>query len=107
MRILKNPEGSVKDFVCQHSWETDQVDCPGRDRAYDEKWVVEMPVKNNDGKEGRVKFVLFKALSLLRAGVIRGRGTRIWKAWRMDDMHLPSVKRHVCSSHLIFYTRSN
>ncbi|TFY78658.1 hypothetical protein EWM64_g5356 [Hericium alpestre] len=41
------------------------------------------------------EFVLFHALSLARAEVIRGRATRIWKAWRMVDMAMPAKERPV------------
>ncbi|TFY75296.1 hypothetical protein EWM64_g8715, partial [Hericium alpestre] len=41
------------------------------------------------------EFVLFHALSLARAEVIRGRATRIWKAWRMADMASPAKERPV------------
>jgi hypothetical protein len=95
MKILKNPEAPVDRLEYEYSWRTGEIESPGIGLAYDEAWVVEMTTKGDDGVERRVQFVLFEALSLLRAGVIRGRGTRIWKAWKMDDMHLAKDRRHV------------
>ena len=76
-------------------------------------WVVDMP-KSKDGAEYGVmherekeRFVLFKALNLQRGKVIRGRATRIWKAWLFDELTLPPEKRRVCArritSHLYVY----
>jgi hypothetical protein len=96
MKILKNPKkASGGNFDCKYSWETGELKSPSIGRAYNEVWVVDMPIEGENGEIVREFFVLFEALSLLRAGVIRGRGTRIWKAWRMNDMHLDKNKRHV------------
>ncbi|KAI0038747.1 hypothetical protein FA95DRAFT_1528972 [Auriscalpium vulgare] len=46
-------------------------------------------------KEGYERFVLFKALSLSRGEVIRGRATRVWRAWKWDDMGLRRADRKV------------
>ncbi|KAI0072498.1 hypothetical protein K474DRAFT_1711527 [Panus rudis PR-1116 ss-1] len=40
-------------------------------------------------------FVIDKPISLNRGRVIIGRATRIWSAWKVDDMHLPEGKREV------------
>ncbi|KAI0046406.1 hypothetical protein FA95DRAFT_1494059, partial [Auriscalpium vulgare] len=41
------------------------------------------------------RFVLYQALSLARGEVIRGRATRVWRAWRWDEMKLPEKDRSV------------
>ncbi|KAI0069675.1 hypothetical protein K474DRAFT_1610121, partial [Panus rudis PR-1116 ss-1] len=38
-------------------------------------------------------FILHEAISLTRGRVIVGRATRIWRAWRADEMCLPEKKR--------------
>ena len=40
-------------------------------------------------------FILFHHLSLSRGEVILGRATRVWKAWREEDMKLPQQQRQV------------
>lgn len=42
------------------------------------------------------RFILYKALSLARAEVLRGRATRIWLAWRLEDMEKPQKDRKAC-----------
>lgn len=63
-------------------------------------WVVDMhrrrlPSASGDGDDEVETLVLFKSLALLRAEVIRGRATRIWKAWTKDDMDKPKDERKV------------
>ncbi|KAI0072380.1 hypothetical protein K474DRAFT_401062 [Panus rudis PR-1116 ss-1] len=61
--------------------------------------VVQMPkpdsnklaLYNDDMKMD--SFVLHEPISLNRGRVIVGRATRIWRAWKMDDMHLPQDER--------------
>lgn len=65
----------------------------------DHYWVVDMPKPKDDADYGVMdenateSFVLFKALNLQRGQVIRGRATRVWKAWRLDDLSLPPEER--------------
>ncbi|KAH9932175.1 uncharacterized protein B0H18DRAFT_1137044 [Fomitopsis serialis] len=40
-------------------------------------------------------FVLFKGLNLHQGDVIRGRATRIWKAWLIEDLVLPKEERRL------------
>ncbi|KAI0924833.1 hypothetical protein AcW2_010357 [Taiwanofungus camphoratus] len=63
-------------------------------------WVVQMPMQ----KEGNPvemqadvmeTFILWKSISLSRAEVIRGRATRVWKAWHEKDMGLPESEREI------------
>lgn len=42
-------------------------------------------------------FILFDNLSLHRGDVILGRATRVWKAWREEDMKLSPDQRQVRS----------
>lgn len=70
-------------------------------------WVVDMP-KPKEGAEYGVmdenateRFVLFKGLTLERGRVICGRATRIWKAWRFDELVLPPDQRQVRSRSLV------
>lgn len=42
------------------------------------------------------RFILYKALSLTRADVLRGRATRIWLAWISEDMGKEQKDRKVC-----------
>lgn len=50
-------------------------------------WVVEIRLKHtNDSPARSEKFVLFKALSLLRGHVVLGRATRVWQAWKWEDI---------------------
>ncbi|EIM86489.1 uncharacterized protein STEHIDRAFT_121423, partial [Stereum hirsutum FP-91666 SS1] len=41
------------------------------------------------------RFILYKALSLARAEVLRGRATRIWLAWRVEDIEKEQKDRKV------------
>lgn len=45
-------------------------------------WVVTMPNKDGTGRE---EFVTVRAISTNRAGVVRGRGTRIWVVCLFED----------------------
>ena len=69
----------------------------------DHYWVIDMPKPKGEDQYGVMeegiteRFVLFKALNLQRGQVIRGRATRIWKAWRFDDLSLAPGERKVCS----------
>lgn len=42
------------------------------------------------------RFILYTALSLARAEVLRGRATRIWLAWKYEDMEKDQKDRKVC-----------
>ena len=48
-----------------------------------------------DGNVKEEAFILFHHLSLSRGEVILGRATRVWKAWREEDMNLPPQQRQV------------
>ena len=64
-------------------------------------WLLEMPKPKQGAEYGVMddteteKFVLYKGISLNRGGVIRGRATRIWKAWLLDEMDKPPQERRV------------
>ena len=74
---------------------------PFNTKKEDHYWVVSMPKPKGEAEYGVMEeelteqFVLFKAMNLQRGQVIRGRATRIWKAWRFDDLLLPPEKRQV------------
>ena len=76
---------------------------PFNTQREDHYWVVDMPKPKNEAEYGVMeedateRFVLYKALNLQRGQVIRGRATRIWKAWRFDDLSLPPDERQVRS----------
>ncbi|KAI0924109.1 hypothetical protein AcV5_010538 [Taiwanofungus camphoratus] len=63
-------------------------------------WVVQMPMQK-EGKPVEMQadvmetFILWKSISLSRAEVIRGRATRVWKAWHEKDMGLPESEREI------------
>ncbi|KAH9835356.1 uncharacterized protein C8Q71DRAFT_811995 [Rhodofomes roseus] len=64
-------------------------------------WVIDMP-KPKEGAEYGVmdekdteKFVLYKAFNVQRGEVIRGRATRIWKAWLFDELTLSPEDRQL------------
>lgn len=65
-------------------------------------WVIEMPKPRGTastgvkGKTATERFVLYKCINIERGQVIRGRATRIWKAWRFEDLALPPADRPVC-----------
>ncbi|KAA1475866.1 hypothetical protein DENSPDRAFT_826575 [Dentipellis sp. KUC8613] len=64
---------------------------------YGRMWLVTIHKYQQDAS-GRIEteqFVLFRALSLSRAEVLRGRATRVWKAWRLEDMWMPKEERPV------------
>jgi hypothetical protein len=63
-------------------------------------WRLEMPKPRADEpsemSDETEAFNLFQHLSLSRGEVILGRATRVWKAWRQDEMNLPPPRRAVC-----------
>ena len=67
-------------------------------------WYLEMPKPKAGAPYGVMDesetevFVLYKAISIRRGGVIRGRATRVWKAWLLDEMTLEPAERRVRSS---------
>jgi hypothetical protein len=72
---------------------------------HDHYWRLEMPKPRVDDPSKMSNeieaFILFKHLSLIRGEVIMGRATRVWKAWREDEINLPISQRTVC---LLFKT---
>ncbi|KAI0051942.1 hypothetical protein FA95DRAFT_107438 [Auriscalpium vulgare] len=69
--------------------------------AYETRWVISMdkpPTKGGGawpaGQDQDV-FVLYQALSLARGEVIRGRATRVWRAWHWDDLTSPEEERRI------------
>ncbi|KAI0924873.1 hypothetical protein AcV7_010460 [Taiwanofungus camphoratus] len=63
-------------------------------------WTIKMPKPQTDDpckmhSNMSETFVLWKSISLVRGEIIRGRATRIWKAWHEKDMHLPEEDREV------------
>ncbi|KAL4243383.1 hypothetical protein ABKN59_011329 [Abortiporus biennis] len=50
------------------------------------QWVVEMPSDHLDSGDKREDFVLFSALSLNRAEVVKGRAGRIWLARKRSEL---------------------
>ena len=72
---------------------------PYKSEPDDHYWKLDMPkplpddpFKMSDAVE---TFVLYEGLSLRRGEVILGRATRIWKAWALNEMHLPQGHRKV------------
>ena len=67
---------------------------------YGHYWRLEMPKPRSDEpskmSDDTEAFILFQHLSLSRGEVILGRATRVWKAWREDEMNLPLSRRTVC-----------
>lgn len=82
---------------------------------YTRMWMitVDAPSTSPDPHTGRLeesgrgrgtpqkRFILYKALSLARAEVLRGRATRLWLAWLSEDMGKEQKDRKVC--HFICY----
>ncbi|TFY70025.1 hypothetical protein EVG20_g2910 [Dentipellis fragilis] len=64
---------------------------------YGRMWLVTVHKYQEDasGRMETEQFVLFRALSLSRAEVLRGRATRVWKAWRLEDMWMLKEDRPV------------
>lgn len=60
-------------------------------------WHMVVDAIQPDKSTKKEVFILFHHLSLSRGEVILGRATRIWKAWREEDMKLPPDQRQVCS----------
>ncbi|KAH9835348.1 uncharacterized protein C8Q71DRAFT_765355 [Rhodofomes roseus] len=79
-------------YSYQESWKQQQ------ETTY---WVITMPKPKPNGGYGVMDetatetFVLYKGVSMSRGGVIRGRATRVWKAWLWDELHLPQERRRV------------
>ncbi|TFY73314.1 hypothetical protein EWM64_g10698, partial [Hericium alpestre] len=79
----------------------------GKNNAYERMWTISVPIPGAEPAESssddpdaeplpppaEEDFVVFRALSLSRAEVLKGRATRIWKAWRMEDMVQPKEER--------------
>ena len=67
----------------------------------DYSWLLEMPKPDVAARYGIMDktktetFVLFESIALSKGGVIRGSATRVWKAWLLEEMHLPSNERRV------------
>ncbi|KAI0316351.1 hypothetical protein OF83DRAFT_1172958 [Amylostereum chailletii] len=66
--------------------------------AYHRKWVVEMnaPGQEDQNNPKMERFLLFRAVSLSHAEVIRGRSTRIWLAWKWDDVLDSKFTKETC-----------
>lgn len=60
-------------------------------------WRMVVHGIQSDGSVKEEAFILFHHLSLSRGEVILGRATRIWKAWREEDMKYPPKQRQVRS----------
>ena len=66
-------------------------------------WYLGMPKPKQGAPYGVMDenetemFVLYKAISIRRGGVIRGRATRVWKAWLLDEMTKAPAERRVRS----------
>ncbi len=64
-------------------------------------WVDEMPDPSDDDPmkmdpKNKEMFILVYAISLAQGDQIRGRSTRVWKAWKMSDMMKKMKNRKVC-----------
>lgn len=84
----------------RYSYEVEEdSDLSPLDATYKRMWVVSMDksIMNGASDLDQEKFVLYHALSLARAEVLRGRATRIWLAWKFTDMDLPVKARTVGS----------
>lgn len=72
-------------------------------------WAIPMP-KPDPHHPGQVlasgteKFVMADELSTYRAEVVKGRATRIWKAWKLEHMRMAVNERPV-SLRLLFACR--
>ena len=64
-------------------------------------WLLDMPKPKQGSSYGVMDnretetFVLYKAISVHRGGIIRGRATRIWKAWLLDELTKEPAERRV------------
>ncbi|KAA1475867.1 hypothetical protein DENSPDRAFT_826579 [Dentipellis sp. KUC8613] len=79
-----------------YSYEIDANATPIEGRgAYERMWLVTVDIgpAAADGTRQQVQFVLHRALGLSWAEVIRGRASRIWRAWDLGEMILPKDKR--------------
>ena len=101
MSVIKEEEQYTTTFLREWTPKL-SYQVPFNTEKEDHYWVLEMPKPKGEGQYGVMddsateQFVLFKALNLQRGPVIRGRATRIWKAWRYDDLPLPPAERKVC-----------
>ncbi|KAF7978565.1 hypothetical protein HWV62_45492 [Athelia sp. TMB] len=77
----------------RHSFETD-LNSKGVKR-----WRIELSKHTSVGPPERTyeakKFIIWKKIRIRRSEVIKGRATRVWKAWAEDEMHLPASERTV------------
>ncbi|KAF7975925.1 hypothetical protein HWV62_8195 [Athelia sp. TMB] len=84
----KNDQNST-----QHSFETD-LNQKGAKR-----WRIELSKHVSVGPPERTyearKFIIWKKVDVGRSEVIKGRATRVWKAWAEEEMHLPPGDRTV------------
>ncbi|TFY59109.1 hypothetical protein EVJ58_g5990 [Rhodofomes roseus] len=71
-------------------------------RSQVRRWKPRLSYEPKDGADYGVmdermteKFVLYKALNVQRGEVIRGRATRVWKAWLFDELTLPPEERRL------------
>ncbi|KAI0058868.1 hypothetical protein BV25DRAFT_1829618 [Artomyces pyxidatus] len=71
------------------SYLVDQNELPESSRnATETKWVVSVAMPGTAGEDETEleQFVLYHGLSLSRGEVIRGRATRVWRAWKLSHM---------------------
>ena len=100
MTVLKEQERYSSAFL--RSWKPKlSYQVPFNTEREDHYWVVDMPKPKGEDEYGVMeegateRFVLFKALNLQRGQVIRGRATRVWKAWLFADLSRPPDERKV------------
>ncbi|TFY81590.1 hypothetical protein EWM64_g2420 [Hericium alpestre] len=81
----------------------------GTSNAFERMWIVSVPKPSAQPDESRPgdagapplplseeeEFVVFNAVSLSGSEVVKGRATRIWKAWKMVDMVISKEQRKV------------
>ena len=102
MAVLKEKERYSSTYL--RGWKPKlSYQVPFNTKQEDHYWVIDMPKPKGDEygvmeEDATERFVLFKPLNLQRGQVIRGRATRIWKAWRFADLLLPPDDRKVCWS---------
>ncbi|KAF7978562.1 hypothetical protein HWV62_45486 [Athelia sp. TMB] len=84
----KNDQNSTR-----YSFET------GLDQKGVKRWRVEFSEHLSVGPPERTcearKFIIWKKVDVGRSEVIKGRATRVWKAWAEEEMHLPPGERTV------------
>ncbi|KAF7975932.1 hypothetical protein HWV62_8209 [Athelia sp. TMB] len=63
------------------------------------RWCIEFSEHLSVGPPERTyearKFIIWKKVDVGRSEVIKGRATRVWKAWAEEEMHLPPGERTV------------